>query len=526
LLYEVAREITDGKPPQVIGIYGDWGSGKTSFLRQLQFLLTYDAPLDQVFEAITDPQKESQRNRENDDDYRKRTVPILHKQLLGKHSTIRSIPVVWFDAWHYQNESAPIVALLHEIRRQFSPGRKLWNFIKKDSQIVLESALLAIEPIAEAIGPLQAGAKFIGKAVGNVQGVATRYETSHLETELSTEQIRRLLSHSIGQVIGAIDYPKLSTWFGFKKAETVTDPRVGPKLLIIIDDLDRCEPEMAVKLLEGIKVFMNLDHCVFVLGLNEHRLLDHVASLHKDYSADNDEQVARCRHRAKDYLDKIINRHYSLGIVFDQQKLIEQYLKGFQCYVPRLPANEADPQWDRVDYEDAVKAVLADPYLLPPNARKIKGFLGMLLRYQSVKFAAPPEPRLLVLFAYLNQFHPRIVRKMAYYPDYALQFFIWAAGDARKPSDTFDELLPAATRTTAQEKEYQRYHDPINANLFHAHDLARDWWQKEGEHLATPDPATLTQPAPPAGGDNGGNADEQRRREELAYAIRPYILLA
>ena len=41
----------------VLGVFGDWGSGKTSFLRQLQFLLTYDAPLDQVAEAVRDSKR-------------------------------------------------------------------------------------------------------------------------------------------------------------------------------------------------------------------------------------------------------------------------------------------------------------------------------------------------------------------------------------------------------------------------------------------------------------------------------------
>ena len=36
LVREVAKHIATCDPPQVFGIHGDWGLGKTSFLQQLQ----------------------------------------------------------------------------------------------------------------------------------------------------------------------------------------------------------------------------------------------------------------------------------------------------------------------------------------------------------------------------------------------------------------------------------------------------------------------------------------------------------
>ena len=42
LLYEVAMQVSRGPNQQVIAVTGDWGSGKTSFLRQLHALLWPD----------------------------------------------------------------------------------------------------------------------------------------------------------------------------------------------------------------------------------------------------------------------------------------------------------------------------------------------------------------------------------------------------------------------------------------------------------------------------------------------------
>jgi hypothetical protein len=77
------------------GIHGDWGAGKTSFLHQLQLYLTGECP---------------QQSREAVDQIQGAGQPV------GHHAA--HVTVVWFEAWRYQQEQAPIVALLQEIRTQ------------------------------------------------------------------------------------------------------------------------------------------------------------------------------------------------------------------------------------------------------------------------------------------------------------------------------------------------------------------------------------------------------------------------
>ena len=51
LLEEVGDAIARCTPPQVFGVHGDWGLGKTSFLHQIQWYLTGECP--QQPESVT-----------------------------------------------------------------------------------------------------------------------------------------------------------------------------------------------------------------------------------------------------------------------------------------------------------------------------------------------------------------------------------------------------------------------------------------------------------------------------------------
>ena len=108
LIKEVGESIAHCTPPQVFGVHGDWGLGKTSFLHQVQWYLTGDCP--QQPEAVTKEMKNQAPGVEDKP----------QAQNCGKYKAV--VQAVWFDAWRYQNEDAPIVALLHEMRTQLSWG--------------------------------------------------------------------------------------------------------------------------------------------------------------------------------------------------------------------------------------------------------------------------------------------------------------------------------------------------------------------------------------------------------------------
>ncbi len=89
---EMAELLLTCKPPYVVGIHGDWGVGKTSFLRKLHAYLSGEKC---GYKDVPEEYKTACKDKDN-------------------------IEVIWFDAWHYQFEQNPAVALLNEIRSHAS----------------------------------------------------------------------------------------------------------------------------------------------------------------------------------------------------------------------------------------------------------------------------------------------------------------------------------------------------------------------------------------------------------------------
>jgi hypothetical protein len=236
------------------------------------------------------------------------------KRILDAENSCKGYPVIWFEAWLYQAEDVPIVALLHEIRRQFSPGSQFWEMLTVSGRTALEASLLMLDPLAKAIEKVAPMASLLMHAVGSVAKASEKVERDRFEVPLSSDQIRVQLNQAVKTILG--NFKKGSYDTGYFTARGLDQPEdiPMPRLTIIIDDLDRCEPAMAIRLLEGLKIFLNIEHCVFVLGVNPRRLTDHIANLYRNEAKAAASEGDKYTFAARDYLDKIIGAHFTLGV--------------------------------------------------------------------------------------------------------------------------------------------------------------------------------------------------------------------
>ena len=195
----------NNKTPLVIGIYGPWGSGKTTLMKTVKRFL------------------------ENSD--------------YTNTDKFRKCKTVWFQAWKYDEEDEILAALVEEI----------FKAIKKDGFID------RIKGELEEFIQKTDLSKGVGKVVKHLIGVdATDF--------ISEPAYRARLGFydTFQEFFDRLLWTYTNLRPQFSSTEEPDDQKGA--LVVFIDDLDRCPRERIRKVLETIKLFMDKKGCVFVIG--------------------------------------------------------------------------------------------------------------------------------------------------------------------------------------------------------------------------------------------------------------------
>ena len=431
LIKEVGDAIATCKPPQVFGIHGDWGLGKTSFLHQVRYHLTGDNP--QSLDAVNAPS----RLKSSD-----------------------GIQAVWFDAWRYHAEAVPVVALLQEMRAQMSDAALRVSTAKRLGAVAVKGVLLGLDEVTKKIG-LQY-AKF--------QQASRQWDAENLAATLPSEVLRQNLQETIQLLLPNGDAPPDAS-------------RNPSRLVVFVDDLDRCEPEAAYRLLEGLKVYLTLNNCVFVLGLNQRAVEGAIASRlaagQTDEGARQDAQV-----RAASYLEKICQNVWHLPVVQAPGQVLCDFVADGGGVAPHQVG------W--------LREVLAARPCLPPNPRKLKGLANLVARLCSRlpgdldagegnrgRF----EMRKLLLVAYVHQFHHDLYVRWQANPDLYVAIRAWCRYEGQHdvlkglvlPAETAEELDAV---DEPEDLRLRMFPDPTAANVFWLASVVRDMEQVAPDALA------------------------------------------
>lgn len=444
LVRKLATAVMTCTPPRVYGVHGDWGAGKTSFLQQLHYALDGMPAREDWVEAEKASHAMMKKRFEAGQQTIKCALPIQHYAADEENGAV----VVWFEAWRYQHESAPVVALLHEMRGQLGFLIRAKTWFKKIGEVTLRSSLLHLEQIAKfawlqsaegiTVPPRAAG------IVATIQDQGERWEREHLAEKLPAETMREQLEYAIEQLLGR------------NKKEKIGE---GRRVVVLIDDLDRCEPLATYRLLEGIKIYLNIPNCVFVLGMDQRIIEDAIAESAPGKKSPNNSRKDNsdpARQRAREYLEKLFQEIYYLPIVQDVPEHLLAWLP---------PDADTNAKAIRLTIK-----ILLDEYhgCIPANPRKIKAFAAVLHRFlkepdpaqvDAAAFtplvgptelaARHPYEALILIMAVLYHFHPEVYRLVeAYNVDFYEVLLRWCrvgVSDAEEHS-CFMGLEPAFTR--------------------------------------------------------------------------------
>lgn len=222
-----------------IAIDGRWGSGKTFFVRQTKMVINALNPsstIDEETKAKATVRLPFPKNDEENENY--------------------SI-AVYYDAWENDNDTEPVLSLIYEITKQLSV-----DFSLPDISIVKTAGA-----IIEAIS---------GHDINGIKDALTSEDPfKKFKKEKDVEQ-------------------KIKDFFSCLLAER------GNRLVIFIDELDRCKPTFAVHLLEQIKHYIYDDRITFVFSVNLEQLQHTIKNY---YGVDFDS----CR-----YLDRFFDLRISM----------------------------------------------------------------------------------------------------------------------------------------------------------------------------------------------------------------------
>ncbi|MFV9503592.1 MAG: KAP family P-loop NTPase fold protein [Oscillochloridaceae bacterium umkhey_bin13] len=291
--------------PLTIGVYGDWGSGKTSILHLIRNALPPDT-LCLWFNAWAYAQQQDALWRAfllaivrhfRDAQFQNQ---IIDQRLLAywllNHPTPQRRSTKAKQAKLTQAEiKQELNRILDRLEVSLYRSQSYYHHEGTDINgqavaLLMFRTLLRLFPLGETVEKSLLQQLTDGKDIEQLFQVLKKHEREELINHVqSIEQFK-------------LEFEKLLTRF--------LTP-VQRRLVILIDDLDRCLPEQAISVLEAIKIFFDTtDHqgkpiqCVFVLGMDRRVIED---GLRTRYHNSTVTMVD-----ARSYLDKIIQIPFSI----------------------------------------------------------------------------------------------------------------------------------------------------------------------------------------------------------------------
>jgi KAP family P-loop domain len=220
--------------PLTVGIFGSWGSGKTSLMQMLR-------------------------------------AHIDKRAAISGDSKPR-IVTLWFNAWRYEGKEEIQSALIHAILRELIKGRTLLNDMKA------------------TLDRLKRGASVLKLAKTIAKSAITL-----------TPDFEGLIDSFTGESEKIAD-----TMEEFEQDfERLLDNVQVERIIVFIDDLDRCSSEKVVETFETIKLFLNTPETTFVIGADAPKIEQAIGTIY---------QVAEKTRPtfARDYLEKIVQLPFSI----------------------------------------------------------------------------------------------------------------------------------------------------------------------------------------------------------------------
>jgi predicted KAP-like P-loop ATPase len=373
--------------PATIGVFGDWGSGKSSLLKMVSSKLS-----------------------QNEDNL-----------------------VLTFNGWLFEGYDDAKAALMETILDEISRRAKL---TVKAKRLIL--SLLGRVKWLRVLGTgLKMGAGFLAAGPAGL-AVVSGMEIKDV-VEKATESFEHIEDQKIEDYFAKEDQAKTLRRgireFRKEFGELLKETKIKT-LVVIIDDLDRCLPDTIIETLEAIKLFLFVENSAFILGADE-RLIKYAVRRRFPELPGEKVEVGR------DYLEKLIQypiRIPSLGrsemetyialLFLDSSKVEADKIEAVHAWCTSAETIQSDRAFGYATAKQILKEIPSEleehlilseqlaPLLatgLNGNPRQCKRFLNtLILRLQMADSRGIKlSKRILVKLMLLEYFRPETFRLLA-----------------------------------------------------------------------------------------------------------------
>ncbi|HEX6904689.1 MAG TPA: P-loop NTPase fold protein [Thermoanaerobaculia bacterium] len=258
--------------PLTVGIFGSWGMGKSFLLEHLARRISVRQ------NAYSSGQQSKSRFRRARIFFEKLT---LRHRNPAKEEKIPHVHVINFNAWEYSASDAIWPGLVRKVMNRLErevrwpwPGRFLiklgWNskqLFREERGRIIVISYLAVATIVAMIVHLISGESLRDilaalLAVGTLGGIL-KLVADTLANPISQWITSLFQGKDYGRHVG--QFARIRGDLEFLERQLRTSEE---RILVLIDDLDRCEPDKAVEMLQAIKLLLDFETFIIFLGID------------------------------------------------------------------------------------------------------------------------------------------------------------------------------------------------------------------------------------------------------------------
>ncbi len=222
----ISKLVRESTPHFTIGIYGEWGTGKTTLMKSIE------------------------SNLINND------VPYKEQKIIP----------IWFNAWKYEREdNLATISLLKTVAYAMENHEKFDAL----SKIIFKGLTIVSKDMIQQIA---------------TQMISQKKSIDDEDINEKMDILNKLYRESI--YYEGLDKIK-------EQLENIRAEDKEYRAVVFIDDLDRCSSTKALEVLESIKLFLDLEGFVFVIGLSHKTVIQLITHAYKATGVKGDDYIKK-----------------------------------------------------------------------------------------------------------------------------------------------------------------------------------------------------------------------------------------